>query len=339
MIIKVSKNINDYAMATVNYDDKFYVIPWDEVKKQSNVEEFFLKNITYCVNKNIVTFTLILENKSIVVVYNAETGSYEYILEGNEIVKAVCCGDNVVAVAKITNEWNISVVCRCTSLIGSFKWEYENLNITKQNYENDYDDYDLTVAGDNAFIKIQHPFNETEYMKYVEDNFSIYGLYDYWKNKDICTFEAENCKNSIKIDFSAEDPLKLNIKIHYCDPKFIAGYLKYIILGDVAYMLLLTDSDKDKLLQKNNTELKNDYIPDIDHILNKIVRKYTNKTNVVCLFEEMVELFDIVFLEKHTDKANKLLIKACDAFNCYFENKIFPETGYNYKISIHIENC
>ena len=62
MIIKVSKNINEYAMATVNYNDKFYVIPWDEIKKQSNAEKFLLKNITCCVNKNTVFFFMYILN-------------------------------------------------------------------------------------------------------------------------------------------------------------------------------------------------------------------------------------------------------------------------------------
>lgn len=335
MIIKVSKNVNEYAMATVNFDDKFYVIPWEEIRKQSGAKEIQLKDITHCVNKNTVTFTLILNDKSLVVVYNAETGNYEYMLEGKDIIKAVCCDDKVVAVAKITNEWNVAVVCRCTSLIGSFKWEYESLNITKQSYKNDYKDYELVVAGNDAFVKIQNPFNKAEYMKYVENNFSIYGLYDYWKDKDISAFEGEPDKNSIYLEFSSGEPLTLN-KITYCnDPKFAAGYLKYIVLGDAAYMLLLSDSDKDKFLQKDDKELENDYIPDIDYLLNRLIRNCSNKNNIVYLFEEMVELCDKVFMESDSRKALELLFCACDVCNSLFKIKICKSTALNYRFNIH----
>lgn len=334
MIIKVSKNINEYTMATVNFDDKFYVIPWEEIRKQSGAKEIQLKDVTHCVNKNTVTFTLILEDKSLVVVYNAETGNYEYMLGGKDIIKAVCCGDKVVAVAKITNEWNMAVVCRCTSLIGGFKWEYESLNITKRSYKSDYDDYELVVVGNDAFVKIHNPFNEAEYMKYVENDFSIYGLYDYWKDKDISAFEGEPDKNSLYLEFSSGEPLTLN-KVTYCnDPKFAAGYLKYIVLGDAAYMLLLTD--KDNLLQKDDKELENDYIPDIDYILNKLIRNCSNKNNIVYLFEEMVELCDMVFAAKSIKTAVELLMNACRACNLLFQNEIFPKTGYNYKFSVYL---
>lgn len=336
MNIEVSKNINDYAMATVNFDNKFYVIPWDEMGKQAEMEEFDLKNITYCINKNTVTFTLIFEDKSLVVVYNAETGSYEYMLESKDIIKAVCCGDKVIAVAKITNEWNMSVVCRCTSLIGSFKWEYKSLNITKRSYKNDYDDYELVVAGNDAFVKIQNSFNEAEYMKYVEKNFSIYGLYDYWKDKDISAFEGESDENSLYLEFSSGEPLTLN-KVTYCnDPKFAAGYLKYIVLGDAAYMLLLSDSEQDKYLLKNDTELENDYIPNVDYLLNKLIRNCSNKNNIVYLFEEMIEFCDMVFVAKSKKTAVDLLMNACRACNLLFKNEIFPKTGYNYKFSVYL---
>ena len=337
MIIDVTKNINEYIMASVKYDDKFFVLPWEEIFKNFKIEYADFKDITYCVNKNTVTFTLIFKDKSLVVVFNAENGSYDYILEGKYIIKAVLCSDKIIGVAKITSEWGMSVILKCTSLIGSSSWEYESLNIKKQSYENDADDYELIVAGNDAFINICNPYNEAEYMKYVEENFSIYGLYDYWKDKDINTFENNSDKNTIHIEFSSGDPLTLNITTYCSDPRFAAGYLKYIVLGDAAYMLLLTDSEKDRFLQKDDKELENDYIPNIDYILNKIIRPHSNKKNIMCLFEEMVELCDIVIMERDNKKAVDFLLTATEKCNTYFDKHIFPETGYNYQIKTYME--
>lgn len=335
MIIRISKNFREFAMATIKFNDKIYIIPWDEINKRLGTENINFENITYCVNKNTVTFTFVLKDKSLIVVYNAETGSYEYVLEGKDIIKAVCCNNKVIAVAKVTNEWNMSVVCRCTSLMGSSKWEYENLNITKRSHKNDYNDYELVVAGNDAFIKIQNPSNNAEYMKYVENNFSIYGLYEYWQDKDIWAFEGQLDKNSLCIEFSSGEPLTLNKKTYCNDPKFAAGYLKYIVLGDAAYMMLLTDSEWDKYLDRNDTALENNYIPDIDYLLNIIIRNCSNKNSVMYLFEEMVELCDKVFLAKSKKTSVELLMKACKVCNLHFENKIFPKTGFNYKLSVY----
>lgn len=335
MIIKVTKDINSYAMAGINYDGKTYVIPWEYIKMKLGTDKPLIRDITWCVNKNTVTFTLILENKSLVVVYNAETGNYEYILEGKDIIKAVYCGDKVVAIAKISNVWSIAVACRYISMTGSFEWECDNLNIAKRSHENDYDDYELVVAGNTAFMKIQTPLNIAEYMKYAENNFSIYGLYEYWRDKDIRVFEGEPQKDSLYLEFSSGEPLSLN-KITYCnDPKFAAGYLKYIVLGDAAYMLLLSDSERDKYLQKSSTELENDFIPDVDYLLNTIIRNCSNKNNIVYLFEEMAELCDMVFMAKSRETAVELLTYACNVCNSYFENEIYQKTGFKYLFNMY----
>ena len=334
MIIKVTKDYGKYAMATVNYTGKTYVIPWEDIKNMSGIDLSLVKDITWCVNKNTVTFTLICTDVSLVIVYNAEEGKYEYVSEGKKIAKAVYCGDKVVAVAKFTNEWDMTAVVRCTSLPGSSEWEYDLLNVTKKSYENDIKDYELVVAGNDAFIKIQNPFNEAEYMKYVENNFSIYGLYDYWRDKDLGAFEGKADKNSLYLEFSSGALLELHRRTHCNDPKFAAGYLKYIVLGDAVCMLLLTDSDKDKLLQKDDKELENDYIPDVDYLLNKLIRNYSNKNNIVYLFEEMVELCDKVFMEKDREKAMELLLHACNMFNLHFEDTIFPQTRLYYSLKI-----
>ena len=171
-------------------------------------------------------------------------------------------------------------------------------------------------------------------MKYVENNFSIYGLYDYWKDKDIGAFEGKEDKDSLCLEFYSGEPLVLNKMTHCTDPKFAAGYLKYIVLGDAAYMLLLSDSERDKYLLKNDTELENDYIPDINYLLNKLIRNCSNKNSVVYLFEEMIELCDMVFMAKSKETAVELLINAYKICNLHFQNEISPKTGFNYKFQI-----
>ena len=334
LVVNIVKDTNEYAMAMVRYAENFYVIPWELIKEKCKAEKFSVENITYCVNKSRITFTLILKDTSFVIVFNADDGVYEYVFEGSGIVKAVCCDNKVIAAAEVADEFGIVSIYRCESTVGSFSWLYKDTGIKKKNPRS-IEDFEFAIARNDAFLKIFNPVNEIDYIRYVEENYSIYGLYDYWKDKDIDAYEGSINANSIFIEFASGEPLTTN-KITFCNnPKFAAGYLKYIVLGDAAYMILLADAESDEFLSKNEQELENDYIPNIDYILNDIIRSNSDKFSIVALFEEMVELCDMVFGEKDKKSEYEMLCKACDMCNMYFSEKIYPKTGYRYKVNVH----
>ena len=132
------------------------------------------------------------------------------------------------------------------------------------------------------------------------------------------------------LEFQFGDPLK-TAKITYCnDVKFTAGYLKYMVLGDVAYTLLVSENERDPFLIKDFHELEKEYIPDIEHLIEFSIRNTKDKYRPVSLLEEMAELCDSIFMEKDMVKAREMFFNACDICNKYFAEDIFHKSGYGY---------
>ena len=321
-------------MAIVNYNSRIYVIPWSVVKKLCKAENGNVQDVTYCVNKNRVTFTVVFGGKCVVMVFDANTGNYEYIVEGEDIIKATCNGKRVVAVSGVSDGKNADIFS-CISEINSGKWEYKDLGFKKPINESYSEDYHLVAAGDDVIIKVDNPLSEVEYIKYASDNYSVYSLYEYWRGKDINADEGSLGKDSINIELSTGADLSHKTVTFCNNPRFAAGYLKYIVLGDALYMMLLTDTECDELLLKNMMELEKGYTADTDYLIESFVKNYSNRSSVVSLFEDMAEACDVVFTEKTDEAAIQFLKIACSLFNESFEKYIYPKTGYRYRFNLY----
>ncbi len=135
MIIQFAKSFKDYSMAVVKYNDKIFAIPWEEIKKQCPFTEENLTQITHCIHKEHITFVLICKQTSYIIVFNAENGRFDYIVEGKGIVKATCCKGRIIAITKILNESGTINVYKCSSDIGSGVWIYEDTGLCEDDYE------------------------------------------------------------------------------------------------------------------------------------------------------------------------------------------------------------
>ena len=74
-------------MAVVKHNDKIFAIPWEEIKKQCPFTEENLIQITHSIHKEHITFVFICKKTSYIIVFNAETGNFDYIVEGKESLK------------------------------------------------------------------------------------------------------------------------------------------------------------------------------------------------------------------------------------------------------------
>lgn len=335
LVVQFAKSFKDYAMAVVKYNDKIFAIPWEEIKKQCIFSEEGLKDITYCIHKEYITFVLICENTSFVIVYNADTGFFDYIVEGRCIIKATYCSDTVYAIAKINDRTGTINVYKCISKVGSHMWKYEDTGLKKKYRNDDVNDYKLVVAKNDVYIKLENPLNEVEYINHINDNYSMYCMYDYWKNKEIDVFEGEINRDSIFLEFQFGNPLKTVSITHCNNVKFAAGYLKYIVLGDMAYMLLTLEDERNPFLVKDDKELENDYIPDVEYMLDFWIKNTKDKYQPIALLEEMVELCDAVFVEKDSTRAIELFINDCSLCNQYLGESIFRNLGFEYSLKVY----
>jgi len=163
---------------------------------------------------------------------------------------------------------------------------------------------------------------------------SDYSEYNFWKDKDIDACEGEMNRNSLFLEFQVGNPLTTS-KITYCNSaKFAAGYLKYIVLGDAAYMLLLSADEQSKFLIKDKRELENDYIPDIDFLLDSTKCK-REKYPLMGLLEEIANLCNAVFIELNEEKALETFFNAAELCNRYFEMNISRRTGHGYSFKTY----
>lgn len=337
MVVQFAKSFKDYAMAVVKYNDKIFAIPWDEIIKKCQINKNDLINITYCIHREHITFVIICEDDSFVMVYNADTGVFDYINNGKYIIKATYCDGNVYAIAKIPNSNGIASVYKYESSDDSNAWKIHNTGLKKKCADDDYNDYNLIHGTNDAYIKLKNPLNEIEYINHIKDNYSIYSFYDYWKDKDINAHEGEINENSIFIDFRFGDISEPFSITHCNDVKFAAGYLKYIVLGDVAYSILNAECERNPVLIKDNMELENDYIPDVEYMLDFCIKNTKDKHRPIALLEEMVELCDDIFLEKDISKAKTMFIKACSLCDKCFQEKIFHKLGFIYSIRVYTD--
>ena len=337
MIVQFAKSFKDYAMAVVKYNDKIFAIPWDEIIKKCQINKNDLINITYCIHREHITFVIICEDDSFVIVYNADTGIFDYINNGKYIIKATYCGGNICAVAKIPDSNGFVSVYKYESDVGSNTWKLHNTGLKKKCADVDYNDYNLIPGTNDAYIKLKNPLNEIEYVNYIKDNYSIYSLYEYWKDKDINAHEGEINENAIFIDFRFGD-ISEPISITHCnDVKFAAGYLKYIVLGDVAYSILNAEYERNPVLVKDDLELENDYIPDVEYMLDFCIKNTKDKHRPIALLEEMVELCDDIFLEKDSYKALDMFRNTCSLCDKYFQEKIFHKLEFIYSIRVYTD--
>ena len=216
-------------MAVIKNNDKVHILPWEDVEKQCGVEGLECINITYCVHKLKVCFVLVYEDNSYVIVYNAKSGIIEYITEGFGVIKAVCVEDTVYAAVKIHMKNDIIHICRGESIIGSYAWKYEDLNIVKTKTMYDEDDYLIFVTDNQVMIRVNNAIDKNKYKKFLQDSYSKYCYYDYWKNKDIDCNDGELSRDSLFIEFTTGDdkPGKNRYtNVTFCDNvKFAAGFL------------------------------------------------------------------------------------------------------------------
>lgn len=174
--------------------------------------------------------------------------------------------------------------------------------------------------------------------KFIEI-FSEYFFFDYWSDKEIDASEGELSQKSMFSRFSNCAPFPCCIGInkftYFNDPKFGAGYLKYIVLGSLTCDVILTD-EKYKSLYTINVDGEEYFkVPDIDSIL-EICSKddELKQNNILPKIQHIVRLCNMVFYEQTPEKQKEHLKYASKIFNEYFESAIQADTGWNYEFYI-----
>ena len=169
--------------------------------------------------------------------------------------------------------------------------------------------------------------------------FSDYFFFDVWQDKELDASQGELSPHSMFLFISSSAPMPCCIGYnrfsYFDDPKFGAGYLKYIALGLLACDVLLEDHKYKRLylIEMDGEEIFK--LPDIDEIINICLENNYDRCEMIEKIRHIIRLCNMIFYEQDKEKQKGYLMYAANKFNEYFENAIEDATGWNYEFKVY----
>ena len=176
-------------------------------------------------------------------------------------------------------------------------------------------------------------------MERFTEIFSEYFFFDYWQDKEIDAAQGDLTPESMFMCFSNCAPMpccsSMERFTYFSDPKFAAGYLKYIVLGNMACTVLLSNEEYDEICFEDDGDLRVFVMPDVDDILDMCIKNGSGRECVIEKMNHIIRLCNEIFLEQDILKGTELLKDLAAKFNEYFEYGIQGETGWNYTFDVY----
>lgn len=172
---------------------------------------------------------------------------------------------------------------------------------------------------------ILHILNSEE----EKDIVSKYFFSDYWEDFTANPSKGELSPNSLFIKYGSYAPLPcasgFTLFSHCNNPKFAAGYLKYMVLCEIVSSTLITVSDLEDLSNGNNISF------DIDCFIGDYKTEDSDKKDVCEKIKHILRLCNLVFLEQDEKEAKKHLFYVADKFNEYFSEML----GWDFEFKVY----
>ena len=150
---------------------------------------------------------------------------------------------------------------------------------------------------------------------------SEYFFFDYWEDKEIDAFQGELNKDVMFLQAVFGDSCPVGLCVnrfsYFTDVKFGAGYLKYVMLGDLAYTLLTPKGELDEVYKLHN----------IDEVLETAEQNRNDNYEIIEKVKYIISLCNRVFIEDNIINQKEYLMHAAKEFNDYCENYIHKKTG------------
>lgn len=164
----------------------------------------------------------------------------------------------------------------------------------------------------------------------AEKVLSEYFFFDYWEGKEIDAFQGDLSKKAIFLhaEIGNIGPFGFCAErfSYFTDIKFGAGYLKYIMLGDLAYNLLTPKEEFTDVYE----------LVDVDETIQVAEGKYTDQYSIIPYVKHIINLCNCVFIEADSKKQMEYLICAINEFNTFCEKHI-DFTGHYYRFNVFTE--
>lgn len=172
---------------------------------------------------------------------------------------------------------------------------------------------------------ILHVLNHGE----EKDIVSEYFFKDYWEAFTANPSEGELSPNSLFIKYGSYAPLPCAsgfTLFTYCNSvKFVAGYLKFMVLCELVSSTLIDLSEFTELSNGNNISF------DIDFFMEEYKTNDADQKNVCEKIKHILCLCNLVFLEQDETEIKKHLLYVVDKFSEYFSEVC----GWNFELKVY----
>lgn len=172
---------------------------------------------------------------------------------------------------------------------------------------------------------ILHVLNSDE----EKDVVSKYFFPDYWKEFIANPSQGEIYPDSLFIKYGSYAPLPcasgFTLFSHCNNPKFAAGYLKFMVLCELVSSTLIDLTEFAELSNGNNISF------DMDFFIQDYKTEDNDKKDVCEKIKHILRLCNLVFIEQDKTEAKKHLFAATDKFNEYFSKAY----GWDFEFKVY----
>lgn len=163
----------------------------------------------------------------------------------------------------------------------------------------------------------------------AKDVVSKYFFYNYWDQLFAPLSEGEISPDSLFIKYVCYAPLPCASGFTifpYChNPKFAAGYLKFVVLCEFVRCVLLEIPEAAIFLNPKSISF------DMDDFIEKYEPEDSRSKEICERIKHILRLCNLVFLEQDNEEAKKLLFSVADKFNEYF-SEVY---GWDFEFKVY----
>lgn len=160
----------------------------------------------------------------------------------------------------------------------------------------------------------------------AEKVLSEYFFFDYWEGKEIDASQGELSKEALFLhaEIGNIGPFGFCAErfSYFTDIKFGAGYIKYIMLGDLAYNLLTPKEEFTDVYE----------LVDVDETIQVAEEKGKDQYSIIPSVKHIINLCNRIFIEVDSKKQVEYLIYAANEFNTFCRKHI-DFTGHYYRFN------
>lgn len=322
MEINLFWGLGSKEMAKVKDGKKKYSVLWDDVEDVCNICRDETEFVT--ASEFDYGFVFVVSKgrfkDSAVLVYDTERRKIVYAYEDIGMIKAVVLHKNITVLAEVEMDDGSAEVYYYAGRTNHREWRKYKLAHKDENKKFDINNYEFSLKDGKVVcnVKYEKSAGEVNYYKFSD-----------WKMRDTGSCEGELCPESMFIKYEnfsgVPDFSHSRIMTYGNSVSFVAGYIKYIAVGDVIAATMLSDEELKEVIESEEC------VP-----VDEILRSHKGKNaDIETKLQMVICVCDMACEQEDEELAKKLLIRAVELFNLDFASEEFTDK-YNQEFELDI---